>query len=551
MSIRPLSLVALTCSLAWLDLGCSRRETRVEEGNRLQILHVANSGEVADLDPQTAIGAIEGDVLAALFEPLIQLDPGDLHPVPAAAASWDVSPDGLRWTFHLRPEAKWSNGDPVRAADWAYSFRRFITASLAAPFSDYAFVVEGAEEYFRGQTPDFDKVGVRAIDPLTLEMRLKNPTPYLPALLNFWAFYAVHPPTIEKFGAGIRAGPVWTRPGNLVGNGPFLLKELVPNDHLSVVPNPHYWGRDKVRLREIRFYPVDNSDAEERMFRSGQVHVTSTVPMTKLDTYRRERPDALHITQILGTEYYSLNVRQPPLTDRRVRRALALAIDRTAIVEKVTRGGERAALSFTPDGIGGYPGGAKLRYDPEEARRLLAEAGFPGGAGFPKLDLMFSSGGSNSAIAEAVQFMWKRDLGIAVELRTLEWKVYYTTVRNGNYRIARVGWESIIVDAHDFVDQLRTGSANNWTGWSDAEYDRILTSSERTLSKEERFQLIQQLDAIIEREVPIIPLFHRTHRALVNPAVKRWPDNAINIKIFHQVYLEDVDGRQSTVDRKK
>ena len=551
MSIRPLSLVALTCSLAGLDLGCSRRETRVNEGNRLQILHVANSGEVADLDPQTAIGAIEGDVLAALFEPLIQLDPVDLHPVPAAAASWDVSPDGLVWTFHLQPNAKWSNGDPVRAADWVYSFRRFITASLAAPFSDYAFVVEGAEEYFRGQTPDFDKVGVRAIDPLTLEMRLKNPTPYLPALLNFWAFYAVHPPTIEKFGAGVRAGPVWTRPGNLVGNGPFLLKELVPNDHLSVVPNPHYWGRDKVRLREIRFYPVDNSDAEERMFRSGQVHVTSTVPMTKLDTYRRERPDALHITQILGTEYYSLNVRQPPLTDRRVRRALALAIDRTAIVEKVTRGGERAALSFTPDGISGYPGGAKLRYDPEEARRLLAEAGFPGGAGFPKLDLMFSSGGNNSAIAEAVQFMWKRDLGIAVELRTLEWKVYYTTVRTGNYRIARVGWESIIVDAHDFVDQLRTGSANNWTGWSDPEYDRILTASERTVSNEERFQFIQQLDAIIEREVPIIPLFHRTHRALVNPAVKLWPDNAINIKVFQQVYLEEAEGRRSTVDRKK
>ncbi len=551
MSIRPLSLVALACSLAGLGLGCSRRETRVEEGNRLQILHVANSGEVSDLDPQTAIGAIEGDVLCALFEPLIQLDPVDLHPVPAAAARWDVSTDGRTWTFHLQPNAKWSNGDPVTAADWVYSFKRFITATLAAPFADYAFIVEGAEDYFRGKTADFGKVGVRALDPLTLEFRLRNPTPYLPALLNFWSFFAVHPPTVEKFGAAVRAGPTWTRPGNLVGNGPFMLKEWVPNDHLTVVPNPSYWGRDQVRLREIRFYPVDNADAEERMFRSGQVHVTSTVPMTKLDTYRRERPDVLHITPILGTEYYSLNVREAPLNDRRVRRALALAIDRTALVEKVTRGGESAALSFTPDGIGGYPGGAKLRYDPEEARRLLAEAGFPGGAGFPKIDLMFSSGGSASATAEAVQFMWKRDLGLEVELRTLEWKVYYTTVRNGNYRIARVGWESIIADAHDFVDQLRTGSANNWTGWGDPEYDRILDESERANSNVERFQLIQQMDAFLEREVPIIPLYHRTHRALVHPAVKLWPDNAINIKVFHQVYLEGVDTRRSTVDGKK
>ena len=551
MSIRPLPLVTVFCSIVILAAGCSRRETRVEEGNRLQVLHVANSGEVADLDPQTAIGAIEGDVLASLFEPLIQLDPVDLHPVPAAAASWEVSADGLIWTFHLQPNAKWSNGDPVTASDWVYSFRRFMTASLAAPFSDYGFVVAGAEDFFRGKTTDFAKVGVRAMDPLTLELRLANPTPYLPALLNFWAFYAIHPPTIEKFGAGVRAGPVWTRPGNLVGNGPFLLKELVPNDHLTVVPNPHYWGRDKIRLREIRFYPVDNSDAEERMFRSGQVHVTSTVPMTKLDTYRRDRPDALHITQILGTEYYSLNVRQLPLKDRRVRRALALAIDRTALVEKVTRGGERPALSFTPDGIGGYVGGAKLKYDPEEARRLLAEAGFPGGVGFPKIDLMFSSGGNAGAVAEAVQFMWKRELGIEVEVRILEWKVYYTTVRNGNYRIARVGWESIIVDAHDFVDQLRTGSANNWTGWGDPEYDRILAASEQTVSNPDRFKLIQQLDAMIEREVPIIPLYHRTHRALVDPAVKLWPDNAINIKVFHQVYLDGVGGRGSRADGKK
>ena len=538
--------------VATLALGaCSRRETRVEEGNRLKILHVGNGGEVADLDPQTAIAAVDGDVISALFEPLIQLDPVDLHPLPGAAASWEISPDGRTYTFHLRPGAKWSNGDPVRASDWVYSFHRLITPTLAAPFLNYATLVAGAEDYGKGVTKDFASVGIREIDPLTLEIQLTNPTPYFPAVLNFWPLYPVHRPTIEKFNAFARPGTPWTRPGNLVGNGPFMLKEMTPNDHITVVPNPHYWGRAQVRLNELRFYPVDSIDSEERMFRAGQLHVTSNVPVTKIEAYRRERPDALRITPILGTAYYSLNTRVPPLNDRRVRRALALALDRKAIVETVTRAREKPALSFTPDGIAGYPGAKKLKPDADEARRLLAEAGFPGGAGFPKLELIFNSNETYRAIAEAVQFMWKRELGIEIGVRNLEMKVYYPTVRNGNYQIARVGWEAVVLDPHDFSEQFQSASSNNWTGWSDPEYDRILAASEKNPSNEERYKLLQQLDEILEREMPIIPLYHNTHRALVHPAVKGWPDNAINIKIFQQVDLEGVESRGSAVDGQK
>ena len=342
------AFVVTALSLALITGACSRRETRVEQGNREKVLHVGNGGDIADLDPHTVIGAIEGDVMCALFEPLIQLDPVDLHPVPGAAASWEISPDGRVYTFHLRPDAKWSNGDPVRAADWVYSFRRLITPALAAPFLNYASLVEGAADYSAGKTTDFGTVGVREIDPLTLEIRLRNPTPYFPAVLNFWPLFPVHRATIEKFNAFARPGQAWTRAGNLVGNGPFILKEWVPNDHITVVKNPHYWGRDNVRLREIRFYAVDNTDTEERMFRSGQLHTTSSVPVAKIESYRRDRPDVLHLTPILGTFSLPLNTRRPPLNDPRVRRALALAIDRKAIVETVLRGGERPGTRSRP-----------------------------------------------------------------------------------------------------------------------------------------------------------------------------------------------------------
>ncbi len=551
MKFRALAFAAAILALALATAACSRRETRVERGNRESVLHVGNAGDIADLDPHTAIGAIEGDIMGALFEPLIQLDPVNLHPVPGAAASWEISPDGRVYTFHLRPEAKWSNGDPVRASDWLYSFRRLITPALAAPFLNYATLVEGAAEYNAGKTTDFDTVGIRALDPLTLEIRLRNPTPYFPAVLNFWPMYPVHRATIEKFDAFSRPGQPWTRAGNLVGNGPFILKEWVPNDHITVVANPNYWDHARVRLREIRFYPIDNTDTEERMFRAGELHVTGNVPVAKVESYRRERSAELHLTPILGTFYFALNTRNPPLNDARVRRALALAIDRKSIVETVLRSGERPAYAFTPDDVGDYVVGAKLQASADEARRLLAEAGFPGGAGFPKLDVIFNTNSTYSALAEAVQFMWRQELGVESELRNMEWKVYLSTVHNGNFQVARLGWEAVVLDPHDFLEQFRTNSSNNWTGWTNPEYDRILEQSEKTASNIERYKLLQQLDTIIEREMPIIPLYHNTHRSLVHPAVKGWPDNAINIKIFQQTYLQGVEGRETSVQRQQ
>ena len=526
--------LALTLGLA----GCTKRLTPVQQGDRDQVLLLGNGAEPSDLDPQVIIGIPESQIVYALFEPLVMLDPIDLHPVPAAATGWDVSPDGLVYTFHLRPNAKWSNGDPVTADDWVFSFKRLLNKKFAAPFSYNAFYLANAEEYLNGKVTDFSQVGVRAVDPLTLEFKLRSPTPFFPSALNSYTLLPVHPATIEKFGAFDRQNTQWTKPGSLVSNGPFMLKEWKPNQVISVVPNPSYWDRAAVRLKEIRFFGVDTEDTEERMFRAGQLHVTYNMPLAKIDLYRANDPSLLRITEYFGTYYFNFNTRKPPLDDPRVRRALAISINRKKIIDNVARGGQRPALEFAPPGVGGYQPGAQLHEDPEEARRLLAEAGYPGGKGFPKLELLFNTSEQHRPIAEAVQQMWKQELGIDITLANQEWKVYLNAMRNGDYQITRAGWIGTVPDPHEYLQNLRTDAGNNFTGFSNAEYDRILTESERTPDNPARFKLLHELDKIFVREMPLAPLFHYTRPILIRPSVQGFPGNERDQRWYKNMYLE-------------
>ena len=525
-------------ALALVFAGCTKRLTPTQQGERDQVLLLGNGAEPSDLDPQIIIGIPESHIVFALFEPLVLLDPVDLHPTPAASTVWEVSPDGLVYTFHLRPNAKWSNGDPVTADDWVYSFQRLLGKQLGASFSYHTFYLENAEEYLRGTVTDFSKVGVRAVDPLTLEFRLRSPTPFFPSALTAFTLLPVHRPTIEKFGAFDRQNTKWTKPGSLVSNGPFLLKEWKANQYISVVPNPHYWDHAAVRLTEIRFFGVDSEDSEERMFRAGQLHATYNVPLAKLDLYRAKDPQLLRIVEYYGTYYFNFNVRQPPLNDARVRRALAMSIDRKAIIDNVWRSGQSPALEFAPPGAGGYQPGARLREDRDEARRLLAEAGFPGGKGFPPLELLFNTSEQHRPTCEAVQQMWKRELGIDVTLVNQEWKVYLNAMRTGNYQITRAGWIGTVPDPHDYLQNVRTDGGQNFTGWSNAEYDRILAESERTPDNASRFKLLNQLDEIFIREMPLAPVFHYTRPILIRPNVKGFPGNARDQRWYKNMYLD-------------
>ncbi len=536
MVVRMLGMLGLALVLSLT--GCNKRLTPVQQGDRDQVLLLGNGAEPSDLDPQIIIGIPESHIVFALFEPLVLLDPVNLQPRPAASTGWEVSPDGITYTFHLRPEARWSNGDPVTAADWVNTYQRLLGKQLGAQFSYHSFYLENAEEYLQGKVTDFAKVGIRAVDPLTLEFRLRSPTPFFPSTLSAFTLLPVHRGTIEKFGAFDRPNTPWTKPGNLVGNGPFMLKEWKPNQYVSVVPNPYYWDRTAVRLKEIRFFGVDSEDSEERMFRAGQLHATYNVPLAKIDLYRAKEPQLLRIVEYYGTYYFNFNSRVPPLNDARVRRALAMTIDRKSIIDNIARADQRPAYEFAPPGAGGYEPGATLREDRDEARRLLAEAGFPGGKGFPKLELLFNTSEQHRPICEAVQQMWKRELGIDVTLVNQEWKVYLNAMRTGDYQITRAGWIGTAPDPHDYLQNVRTGGGQNFTGWGNAEYDRILAESERTPDNAARFKLLNQLDKIFVQEMPLAPLFHYTRPILIRPSVKGYPGNPRDQRWYKNMYLD-------------
>ena len=323
---------ALSAALVLLLAACHPHESAVQRGNREQILHRGISPDIAQLDPQLSTVANDYAALHALFEGLVTEDPVDLHPVPGVAEKWEVSEDGLRYTFHLRETARWSDGTPVTARDFVSSFQRILTAEFGARYAYLLYVIEQAEPFNKGKISDFSQVGVAALDDHTLQIRLEHAEPAFLSMLTLAPFMPVPVHAIAKFGSITDRANPWTRPGNFVGNGPFTLKEWHLNQHMVLAKSPTYWDAAKVRLSAIHLYPSESRDAEERAFRAGQLHLTEALPPGKVDAWRDDPQHRLRVDTYLGTEFYRINLNTAFLNDRRVRRALALAVDRQAIV---------------------------------------------------------------------------------------------------------------------------------------------------------------------------------------------------------------------------
>jgi oligopeptide transport system substrate-binding protein len=526
----------LLCALVLA--ACARRETPVEAGNRLGILHLGNQGEPATLDPQIANGNPEYYISFALLEGLTTQDPADLSPRPGAAESWEVSPDGLVYTFHLRAGARWSNGDAVTSHDFLYSYRRILSPKLGSDYNYMLYVVKNARAYARGTLTDFTQVGFAAPDDRTLIVTLEHPVPYFLTLAAHLTWLPVHPPTIEKFGAIDQRDTPWCRPGNYIGNGPFVLTQWIPNQVVTVRKNPRYWDAARVRLNEVRFYPVENPDTEERMFRAGQLHVTSFVPPEKIDGYVSHYPGLLHLDHCLETIYYSLNLHHPPLDDVRVRRALALALDRDEIARRVLRGHQLPAEALTPPHCGGFTSVTQWPHDPAAARRLLAEAGFPGGAGFPKLSLLFATNDTDKLVAEAAQAMWKQTLGITVQLAGQEDRVKSDAMQRGDFDIGCTLWIADYLDPNTFLEVSVTGGGYNFNHYSNPEYDRVIAAAAASNDPARRFACFQRAEAILAADVPLLPLYHGTSASLRQPSVHGWHPTVQNLHPLKAVWLE-------------
>jgi oligopeptide transport system substrate-binding protein len=532
---------AVCCLLSVLGLllpACARRETAAVEGIRTGTLLVGNLAEPQELDPQLISAYTDQNISVALFEGLCALDERTSQPVPAAAERWEVSADGLVYTFHLRPTARWSDGDPLTAHDFVASWRRALNPALAAEYAYLLYPLKHAAALNSGRLTDPAALGAEALDDRTLRLTLERPTPYLPSLTAQPVWFPVNPRVLAKYGDAGRRLPAWTRPGNLVGNGPFTLVEWTPNARLVVARNAAYWDAGAVRLERIIFFPTESPEVEERNFRAGQVHVTYSLPTAKIAPYRATNPAALRLDPFLQAIFLRFNVTRAPLHDPLVRRALSLAIDRESLATHVLRGAGTPAASFTPRDCAGYTARTTVPTDYDAARQLLAAAGFPEGQGLPALDLQVRNDEYQPRLAEVLQAAWKKELGVNLTITPLEQKTWVQNQQSLNYSISGAGWIGDFVDPVTFLDLFVSGGGNNWTGWADAGYDRLIGQAALANDPSARLELFQQAEALLLEQAPVAPVFFGVRSYLIHPAVRGWEPSLLGLHQYKKVYLQ-------------
>jgi oligopeptide transport system substrate-binding protein len=517
---------------------CARHETDVQSSVRTGVLHQGVGGDPNDLDPQLVSSNRAAAISMALDEGLTNYDQVDLHPVPGVADRWQVSPDGLTYTFHIRDNARWSNGAPVTADDFVFSAQRILSPAFAGEFAYMFFTVRGAEDYWRGRTHDFSTVGVHAVDPRTLRYDLRNPTPYFLTLVAHWSWYPVRSATILKYGRIDEPFTAWTKAGNFVGNGPFALSEWRVGDRAVVKKNPYYWNADHVRLSEVDFHFIGDPDTEERAFRGGQLHISTYVPASKVAGYMAEPASPLRIVPIFSTDQVMVNLSRDPLYKLGVRQALSLAIDRKALGDEVLRDGSQPAESLVPADPNGYTyrGRERLHFDPAEARRLLAEAGYPGGQGFPKLEL-FVGNERRTGLGEALQQMWRKVLGIDITLVTAEPRVLIESVHAHRFDLAVTGWIGDYLDPMSFLDVHLAASGHNDSGYRSPAYDRLIGEAGAEVDPVKRFALFGEAESLLTHDLPTIPLLHPPNVHLVDATVRGYVPNLMDMHPYTDLWL--------------
>lgn len=480
--------------------GCDRALDRAE-------LVILNGAEPETIDPAQITGQPDGRIAYALWEGLTAFDEFGV-PQPGVAKSWEISPDGRIYTFHLRDNARWSNGDAVTAEDFMRSWRRTLEPATASEYAYQLHYIHNARAFNEGELKDFSQVGLRAPDPYTFIVTLDNPTPFFIDLTAFTTLLPVHVPSVEECD---RLGESFTKPGRCVGNGAFVLKEWRLFDRIRLEKNPFYWNKDAIRTRTVDVVPSGKPMTAFNFYATGvaDLILDKGLAPTPLLNELKKRPD-YHSAPFLGNYFVRFNVTRKPFTDPRVRLALSLAVDKQLLCDKITRAGEVPADSLTPPDTAGYFAGPGLKRDVERARQLMAEAGFPGGRNFPVVYYLYKGDSDlDRDLAVELQGMWRDNLGITVQLQQQEWKVYLASLSSLDYDLCRSSWVGDYKDPNTFLDMFVTGGGNNRTGWSSKRYDQLIADAARELDREKRFAIFREAEKLlVVDEVPICPLFY-------------------------------------------
>ncbi|MGG7145069.1 peptide ABC transporter substrate-binding protein [Clostridium nigeriense] len=540
--LRKICAVALTLALGMsVFAGCGSSSSG---DSRKLIYNLGEDPETIDPTLNTSSGA--GTIIENAFEGLMRLDENE-KAIPGVAESYEVSDDSLVYTFHLREDAKWSDGEPVTANDFEYAWVRALTKDTAAEYAYQLYYIKNAEKFYNGEVSR-DELGIEVVDDNTLKVTLEAPTTYFLELTAFTTYFPVRKDIVEADPEG------WAlEPETYVSNGPFKLVQWDMKDQLIFEKNENYWNASEVKLPGVVYKLVTDQNTAYASLKSGEFDMVDTVPPSEIESGEKE--GLVTIYPNLATYMLIFNVgKQSTLPDdvkavlsnAKVRRALSIAIDRKALVENVTKAEQVPAYSFVPQGIKNEDGedfADREYYDAnqaniEEAKQLLAEAGYPNGEGIPTLEFMFNTEGDHKLIAQAIQQDWAK-IGVNVELTNQEWKVFLNTRQEGGYEIARHGWSGDYVDPMTFLDLWVTGGGNNDAGYSNSEYDALVNAAKVEADSDKRWEMMKQAEDILMEDMPIIPLYYYTKVKGAKPEVKGVRVSTLGHVFFDKAYIEE------------
>jgi len=484
-------------------------------------LHWNLATEPPTLDPSLATDTTSVFVTEQLFLGLTDFDDETMEVIPELATSWEVSEDGLVWAFHMRKDVKWTDGKPVTAHDIEYAVKRTCDPATASDYAYVLYIIKGAKEVNIGDVTDLNYIGVKAIDDYTIQFALNHPAGYFPAIAGMWVNRPIPRWTIEKY------GEKWTEPENIVTNGPYLLTKWAHEDELIMEKNPDYFDADKVQIEKVHCVMVVEASTAMAMYEDGILDDVGVA----LDDMDRVKADPvlskeLFIAPRLCTYYYGFNNSKPPMDNPLVRKAFSAAIDRQSLIDYVLKGEQVPATTFTCPGIFGHvlpEEGVGIGSDPEAARKYLADAGYPEGKGLPEITMMFNTSESHRKIAQAIQQMWKENLGVEVNLTNQEWKVYLKTLSEDAPQIFRLGWCADYPDANNWVYEVfHSTDSDNRIQWHNAEFDRAVEEAARESDPAKRLELYKRAEQILcEEEAGIAPIYFYTFVNMTKPYLTR------------------------------
>lgn len=486
------------------------------------------------LDPHVSSGNSAAIVIYDLFLPLMTVDAAG-EVTYGAAESHTVSPDGLTYTFKLRPNMKWSDGSALTAEDFVYSMRRVQNPDTASRYAQWFWPIKNAEAVNKKQAKPED-IGVKAVDARTVQYTLASPSPIFLEIMATFTSAPVPRAVVEKFGRE------WTAPGNLVSNGAYMLTERVPQTRIRGVKNPNFYDAANVSIEEVNYFPTENLGTVLNRFRAGELDAALNFPPDQIEWLKENMPKELRISPNLGVYYFLINNSKPPFNDARVRQALSMAVDREGMIEKLFNTGVTPAYSLVSPVVSNYTvykpayAGTPMKDRIAEAKKLLAEAGF--GPGKPlKLTLQFDTLEENRKMAVAMTSMWK-PLGVEVELANSEFRDLTRRARTGDYDIMRWAYFSPFGDASAYLNLLRTGDASNFSGFANAEYDKLMAEANTIIDMKRRADLMQQAEKILLDTQAVMPIYHYAGRRLIHTYVKNWIDNPRNANLARYLSVE-------------